>query len=211
MGDGKFLSNFHEDGVVLRASELPGSRFLWPSDGELIAFPTGLHAWNATRYLLLAVCVPDPVRRIVLVTHARSFWKCPETADELHWRSPAWGRWNGNHKALSLHKKELAILETPQGRRVLRKWQRRVCVYKYKHNIEVRRYLDRLQPHQRLYHHGGKRVRSQSYWWGKINRVDNTIIGHDAVGDIWNRLRTVHQYLKENPQIWKQISKEDFT
>lgn len=194
-GYGKFLSNYHADPVVFPVSRFPSRQFLWPEDGEAIAFPTGLHAWNAGRYLVLAQWCKCPARRVGLVKHARTFWKQPEYADELAWMSPRWARWNGSHKAFCLSTEEEALFHHPVILKQLRAWQRSICVYKYRHNKEVRAYLEALPDSCYMYHYGGIRVNERSYWWAKVDPLHRRLVGHNAVGEIWNAMHRVHRRL----------------
>lgn len=199
-GDNKLLSNYSNGEVILESKRFPCKELLWPEDGEFIRFPTALHAWNCMRWLVLAEWVADPQRKVCLVRYARSFWKQPDTADELVWKSPRWARWNGDER--NLYRGEVLYLRQPQALAKLRHWQRVVCVYKYRHNKRIRDHLDSLPENICFFHHGGHRVNANSYWWGRYDHIHECIVGHNAVGIIWNNMRRVHHRLKKMPKTW---------
>lgn len=199
-GDNKLLSNYSLGEVVIESKRFPCREFLWPEDGELIRFPTALHAWNCMRRLVLAKWVKNPLRKRRLLHHAREFWKQPDTADELVWRTPRWARKNLEFKHATSD--ELNYLNQPKTLAELRHWQRVICVYKYRHHKAIRDHLESLPKDVYFFHHGGHRVNANSYWWGRYDRIHGCIVGHNAVGIIWKNMQRVHHRLKSMPDTW---------
>ena len=170
--EGKVLSNFYP--IEIRINKR--------------IYKTGEHAFHGEKYRLLAkIYKVSEERNKELKDYSEKFVNgyIIEAKD---------AKIAGGKRGLKLNDKELKVWS-----KLSIEVQVKICIYKFKHNNEVREVL-KLNKNKYILHQEN-RAKENTIWGGRISKETNKIIGKNKLGKIWMKVRDYY--------VLKKIDKSD--
>ena len=174
--EGKVLSNFAEIEVKINGK----------------TYITGEHAFHGQKYLVSAEANKDKERKDELIKYSKLF-----EGKDTKFKTALDAKKAGGKGGLRLNDTEIKEWDSNKADEI----QKKICLYKYKNNKEVRETLKKYKDYILI--HQDNRANKNTPWGARVVNKDgvNVIIGKNKLGKTWsNILKNKTEEPKDNAQ-----------